>query len=1266
MSPRPLEAVLRFAYVNGYTCEKWAEPTRQCLKKGDRKTTIELCELLLNRFFAQTRVSEPLLERYVAYAITGNEDLAQQQQQQQQFEAGECLIPPPIFLTCLVKCIETTAIQNPRQWAHILKCLPTVLSVVNADQIVSDLLNEKPNNEWPRILCNVFIMLSRLVAVGLYRDYYAKDNGAPLSSTMMAMEHEMATATQQQAASQLNNTQPGGSSLPFNFTMSQPSAFDPDATIDLAAFAEEPVSTEAIGSIDGHYSAHDSTQSTMMDSERIESSNAIRAAQIIVDLIENRSAKRIFEMMNNQQQRTEKKEARHAEEPWATCQAILAVPSSQASVSSADMSQNTHIQKLLLMINRLTDRDLDRRMAVHLKYQELEDEGTARALPSAGLMGYLYHMVQIRPGLSDDYIIDCLSKLQIIKGAFDESFFLEIWFAALTGLREASIGLYKPESLSKKENQQEQTISNSGKLDVITATNSLLWRNLVLVKVPYLIKKLQERKGSDDAKAYVKRPDGLAEGQEYNSLESSLAELHSFAGLLNGCSSPMATFEFFASSTSSKLFDKMTSGTNEEEEDDFMKLINDMGSTVDLNTAAVAKAIKNVGNEEIFTSIVRVCQDYGFVRDNVAQTLLKNATPSTKQEDNDQGFDIDMLDLDGGDAKQHHKNEDVEILTKNVEDRMNAIKENISRSAITELLHIAIVSMIHTRRIIDFVIELLVEKAEMRDIYSLARICDALNKCPPIIDVIGQLYHPVTILGPLEQMCNHWKPADSEMELDGRSGFDSPSDEDTDGVQVLYGKYGKIWTLIILVLNKFNLYVNIDSVFSEVDGFCYQFFTQGPLIYGRDVEDLAMDQFIRQWQTALLGDGISDDLLRFSTPQQLLQAAPTLLQRSILVYENGQIDNDTLLGIISYFQEKFLNFTLFPGIVSMLCDDVLAHNVSIAIMCLHQLLMSGNPPDMLLQLCGSSILGALLSLAEQRKQERIVAGLPAHHESSNSNNDSNNESGWEAQLNILQNHIKTNLGIEETNEQRQHHTETISTRVTCDNLSRKAQEMFRYIVKSGRSMFMRDVDADVVALWDASKAPKQVITHYLDMVMFQTVLDIGGPHWFVDMIVNEVLEAGKSGGAVRAAELGSCLITTPLARSADLDSSCSNLLRCLLQDIIPASLKKHASANASFFQGQTLGVFTSDCLVLMHDRGHDQEREFVHEFGHQFFETLVVDSENAPQMIHVKHDSTVTNGLVGALGRWPDMVIESPVWRGFLKGLMSNPLINESWPNTFI
>jgi hypothetical protein len=103
-------------------------------------------------------------------------------------------------------------------------------------------------------------------------------------------------------------------------------------------------------------------------------------------------------------------------EPWLQCQAKLDPKNSliKETISSI-ASQNTHIQKLLQLIQRLTDRDLERRMAVHMKYHELEDEGTARAMPSAGLMGLLYHMVQIRPSLDDEYIIDHLLKLQTIK-----------------------------------------------------------------------------------------------------------------------------------------------------------------------------------------------------------------------------------------------------------------------------------------------------------------------------------------------------------------------------------------------------------------------------------------------------------------------------------------------------------------------------------------------------------------------------------------------------------------------------------------------------------------------------------------------------------------------------------------------------------------------------------------------------------------------------------------------------------------------------------
>lgn len=66
-------------------------------------------------------------------------------------------------------------------------------------------------------------------------------------------------------------------------------------------------------------------------------------------------------------------------------------------------------------MERLTDRDLEQRLAVHMKYHELEDEGAARAMPSAGLMGLVYYMVQIRPGLDDDALVDRLVKLQAVK-----------------------------------------------------------------------------------------------------------------------------------------------------------------------------------------------------------------------------------------------------------------------------------------------------------------------------------------------------------------------------------------------------------------------------------------------------------------------------------------------------------------------------------------------------------------------------------------------------------------------------------------------------------------------------------------------------------------------------------------------------------------------------------------------------------------------------------------------------------------------------------
>jgi hypothetical protein len=55
----------------------------------------------------------------------------------------------------------------------------------------------------------------------------------------------------------------------------------------------------------------------------------------------------------------------------------------------------------------------------------------------------------------------------------------------------------------------------------------------------------------------------------------------------------------------------------------------------------------------------------------------------------------------------------------------------------------------------------------------------------------------------------------------------------------------------------------MNKVFQDKDGFLYQYFTQGPMIYGIDIEDASMEPFINSWMTALAGgNGLSDDLLR--------------------------------------------------------------------------------------------------------------------------------------------------------------------------------------------------------------------------------------------------------------------------------------------------------------------------------------------------------------------------------------------------------------------
>ncbi|KAI9276229.1 hypothetical protein BY458DRAFT_532811 [Sporodiniella umbellata] len=1015
------------------------------------------------------------------------------------------------FFLTLLKYGPTTVVRNPHQWAFLISLLPDLLErSTNASEMVTALQHNQ-TDPWVDILSDLLLLLSHIVAIGLYPETLPEHT--PLTSAFsFQVDSQFSIASQ-----------PSFQEMDF---------LDHDSTqkIDERDQAEEKKQAR-------HW---------------IEAENTVTAAQIMTHLIEKGGMKRVFEVRNNMQKWLKDTTTY---EPWFSCQNRLLSNKENAS----DILQNSHVQKLLVLIQRLADRDSERRMAVHMKYHELEDEGTARAMPSAGIMGFLYHLVQIRPSLDDEFILDHLVKLQTVKGSFDESFYLELWLTALTGLREAALNTSCQGSISEKSNE-----SNSKGCNQMVATHRLLWKSLVLVKM--------------------------------NPIESSLKELKGFTGLLNACSQPACCADFYApNSAQSSLVDKIAFGQVEEDEDDIMKMLNDMNYSTDFNSPRVINSVRSLCNNTIYTNIVSVCEQYGLVRPQIVAELLKTN---------------DVMDLDD---EYGDKSTPQSIVDENIDQRIESLKITVSLTELTELVYIGLMSSMHLKKVLDFMLDLIQEKAVEGDFYSVSKLYESISECP--IDLILQLYHPSLLLTPLEKICNDWTSYNNtDFDMDGPK-----SDGQLDGASLFYNRFGKIWQVLESTIRRFKLYRDLDKIFQDSEGFTWRFFKQGRVVYELNEEPKETEL----WMSMLQGQTDLNHILETVSPQTLLALIPTLVHRLVLI---GNTD------FVIHFQHTCFEF-VHSDLLRSLCEELLHGKADTALGCLQTYLKTPNP----------SVLGTLRSFMAYREQESAFM---------------NKEGLEQNEYEIKQTLKLIDFNTQDTvqSDSCQLHPETVTTGITPDTLFEKTQMMFRYIVKSGRSMFMSDVDANINSLWNKSSASyTHVISHYLDMVLFETALEIGGGHWFVSMIVSEVLEAGKSGGAVRAAELGSCLISTPLSHSSNQHNNSNHLLRCLLQDVLPAFLEECAQQDMSYFQGQTLGVFTSDCLVLVQDQKH----EYATQLGAYFFETLVIQGHDIPKKTHQKEDGF-------RFSDWSTTITESAIWRGFIKGLMSNPMIEEIWPNAFI
>lgn len=122
-------------------------------------------------------------------------------------------------------------------------------------------------------------------------------------------------------------------------------------------------------------------------------------------------------------------------------------------------------------------------------------------------------------------------------------------------------------------------------------------------------------------------------------------------------------------------------------------------------------------------------------------------------------------------------------------------------------------------------------------------------------------------------------------------------------------------------------------------------------------------------------------------------------------------------------------------------------------------------------------------------------------------------------------------------------------------------------------------------------------------------------------------------------------------------------------DIVPSVLASSSSINNSFFQGQTLGVFISDCLVLT--RGFstadatDNDAQAVEAIGMQFLRQLGAAAKLRLKKRNSDNEQPSPKAL-GPFASCSDEVIKSPLFRGVIKGLKSNTVLFEKWPNIIV
>jgi hypothetical protein len=186
-----------------------------------------------------------------------------------------------------------TAHDSFHQWAFILGLLPKIFDFINTDDIVTN-LQKATKDEWVDLIHETLLTLANVVSVGLYPNHKVK------STNPTQRKPDMSAQMTVDASSFFNNSQVFDSQMSAH---SINNTFDPESTLDIDN--TQQVEEEEEAPLNDATLASQATQNTqnsmeLEETHKVEYANAIAAAQLMIQLIEKKGAKRIFEVRNNQ------------------------------------------------------------------------------------------------------------------------------------------------------------------------------------------------------------------------------------------------------------------------------------------------------------------------------------------------------------------------------------------------------------------------------------------------------------------------------------------------------------------------------------------------------------------------------------------------------------------------------------------------------------------------------------------------------------------------------------------------------------------------------------------------------------------------------------------------------------------------------------------------------------------------------------------------------------------------------------------------------